>query len=242
MSSKGLKIGIIGAGSIGEVLAKHFVAVHHSVKIANSTGPSSPALQKVAAATGATAATVHDAAAGVDVLVVALPFKNVALLPKDLLDNTPKDAAIFETNNYGVSRDGDDGVVGELKDLSVVDSEWVQKHLGRGDRKVVKVFNTLFAGTLANKGRPAGDPNRIAVPITGDIEAHRHLAAALADQIGFDAVDVGPLSNSWRFEPGTSAYAKDLVKADLIQRLAEADKSKKAEYRKNWNDFLASVH
>ena len=85
----GKRIGIIGAGMIGEPLAKHWVAAGHSVKIANSVGPSSPALQKVAAATGATAATAKDAATDVDVLVVTITLKNVPLLAKDLLDHTP---------------------------------------------------------------------------------------------------------------------------------------------------------
>ena len=233
-------IGIIGAGLIGEALAKKFVDAGHTVKIANSTGPSSPVLQKVAAATGATAATAHDAAAGVDVLVVTITLKNVPLLAKDLLDHTPKDAVIIDTNNYYPVRDGEDGAVGELKDPNVIEAEWIQKHLGRGDRKVVKVFNNIFSSSLANNARPKGDPNRIALPISGDIEAHRHIVAALVDQIGFDPVDVGPIANSWRFEPGTPAYTSDLSKESLVARLAEADKSKKLESRKKANDFLIS--
>ena len=212
------------------------------MKIANSTGPSSPALQKVAAATGATAATAKDAATDVDVLVVTIPFRSVLLLPKDLLDHTPKDAVIIDTNNYYPARDGEDGPVGELTDPNLADSEWVQMHLGSGDRKVVKAFNNIYAASLANNGKPKGDPARIALPISGDVEAHRQIVAGLVDEIGFDVVDNGPIHNSWKHQPGAPAYTMDVpVNRDqLVARLDEADSSKKLEYRKKANDYLVN--
>ena len=62
-----LKIGIIGAGMIGVPLARHLVRIGHTVRIANTKGPDSADLQKIAADTGATASTAADAAAGADV-------------------------------------------------------------------------------------------------------------------------------------------------------------------------------
>ena len=194
----------------------------------------------MAAATGATAATAKDAATDVDVLVVTITLKNVPLLAKDLLDHTPKDAVIIDTNNYYPVRDGEDGAVAELKDPNVIESEWIQKHLGNGDRKVVKAFNNIFASSLTNNGKPHGDPARIALPISGDIEAHRQTVAALTEEIGFDVVDVGPIANSWKQEPGTPCYTRDFGKEQLIKTLGEADKSKKLEYRKQANDSLAA--
>jgi hypothetical protein len=53
----------------------------------------------------------------------------------------------------------------------------------------------------------------------------------LVDELGFDPVDGGDLDNSWRQQPGTPAYCRDLEAAILRRALAEADRSRIAEYR-----------
>jgi hypothetical protein len=49
--------------------------------------------------------------------------------------------------------------------------------------------------------------------------------------LGFDPVDGGDLDESWRQQPGTPAYGQDLEAAALRRALAEADRSRIAEYR-----------
>ena len=58
-----MDIGIIGSGQLGSVLAQHLAALGHQVRVANSRGPES--LIAIAAATGATGATVKQAARSV---------------------------------------------------------------------------------------------------------------------------------------------------------------------------------
>ena len=53
----------------------------------------------------------------------------------------------------------------------------------------------------------------------------------LVDDFGFDPVDGGDLDDSWRQQPGTPAYCHDLEAAALRRALAEADRSRIAEYR-----------
>src|SRR6266850_5575296 len=53
----------------------------------------------------------------------------------------------------------------------------------------------------------------------------------LVDDLGFDPVDGGVLDNSWRQQPGTPAYCRDLEAAALRRALADADRSRIAEYR-----------
>ncbi len=53
----------------------------------------------------------------------------------------------------------------------------------------------------------------------------------LVDDLGFDPVDAGDLDNSWRQQPGTPAYCRDLDAAALRQALAGADRSRIADYR-----------
>ncbi|MNY38025.1 hypothetical protein D3C86_1726200 [compost metagenome] len=51
----------------------------------------------------------------------------------------------------------------------------------------------------------------------------------LIDEIGFDAIDGGLLSESWRQQPGEPAYCQDLDKEKLKIALQQADISKRAE-------------
>jgi predicted dinucleotide-binding enzyme len=90
-----MDIGIIGSGNIGSTLARHLTALGHQVAIANSRGPAS--LATVAAETGATAATVEQAARAQDVVIIAIPEAAVPQLPRDILATTL--AVIVDTGN-----------------------------------------------------------------------------------------------------------------------------------------------
>ncbi|SRR6476469_4318351 len=81
-----MKIGIIGAGNIGGTLTRRCAALGHAVSVANSRGPET--LRDLAAETGATAASVTEAARDRDLIVVTIPEKNVPDLPDDLFAGT----------------------------------------------------------------------------------------------------------------------------------------------------------
>ena len=53
----------------------------------------------------------------------------------------------------------------------------------------------------------------------------------LIDALGFDAIDAGTLADSWRQQPGTPAYCRDLDVNGLKAALAEADAAQIAAYR-----------
>jgi len=67
-----MKIGIIGAGNIGSVLALHFRRLRHTVLIANSRGPET--LSQIAQKTGAIPVDISESARGVDLLVITIPI------------------------------------------------------------------------------------------------------------------------------------------------------------------------
>ena len=212
-----MKIGIIGAGNIGSALAGHFRKLQHTVLIANSRGPES--LSQVERATGAVPVAISDAAKRVDLLVIAIPMKSVPSLPKDLLSELPPSSPIIDTGNYCPLRDG---LIPEIE-RGVIESEWTSLVLGR---RVVKAFNNIVADSLLHKGLPKGSKGRIALPVSGDDIKSKQMVTALLDRVGFDAVDAGPLSESWRYQPGTPAYCPDPTIEQLRKLLQRAKRDK----------------
>jgi predicted dinucleotide-binding enzyme len=110
----------------------------------------------------------------------------------------------------------------------MLDSEWVAQQLGR---PVIKAFNNILATSLLEKGVLRGTTGRIALPVAADSADAKATALRLVDDLGFDPVDGGGLDDSWRQQPGTPAYLRDLGAAALHHALAEADRSRIAAYR-----------
>jgi predicted dinucleotide-binding enzyme len=219
-----MKIGIIGAGNIGGALARRFTELGHEVYIANSRGPET--LREVEAETGATAVSVHEAARDRDVVVVTIPEKNVSQLPEGLFEGMGDDVVVIDTGNYYPrQRDGRIDAIEE----GTPESAWVSDQLGRPG--VVKAFNNIYAQHLRDRGRPAGAPDRIALPVAGDDQAAKSTVMELVDQLGFDAVDAGGLSESWRQQPGTPVYATDLDAHGVRRALAAASPERADEFR-----------
>jgi predicted dinucleotide-binding enzyme len=227
-----MNIGIIGAGNIGSALAGHFRKLQHIVKIANSRGPET--LSQVAHETGAKPVTLLEAASGVDLLVITIPMKNVPSLPHELLAKLPATSPIIDTGNYYPLRDG---VISEIKD-GVVESEWTSRILGR---RVIKAFNNITADSLLHKALPKGSKKRIALPVSGDDVTAKQGVMALLDQIGFDAIDAGPLSESWRFQPGTPAYCPDPTIQQLRSLLQRANRDKAPANRDQAAKMMAKL-
>jgi 8-hydroxy-5-deazaflavin:NADPH oxidoreductase len=213
-----MKIGIIGAGNIGSALAGHFRKLQHTVLIANSRGPET--LSRVAQKTGATPVAISKVAKWVDLLVITIPMKSVPLLPKEVLADLPTTSPIIDTGNYYPLRDG---VIAEIKE-GMTESEWTSRVLGR---PVIKTFNNIVADSLLHKSLPKGSKNRIALPVSGDDVSSKQLVMALLDEVGFDALDAGPLSGSWRYQPGTPAYCADptIQQLPLLLQRAKRDKA-----------------
>jgi len=218
-----LKIGIIGAGNIGGTLARHLAKIGHEIRIANSRGPQS--LAAFASEISATAVTVTDAAAAADIVIISIPQPKIAQLPKGLFAAVPQNAAVIDTGNYYPSvRDSPIPAI----DAGMLDSEWVARQIGR---PVIKAFNNIGAQSLRERGLPPGAPGRIALSAAGDPGAGKALVLQLFNALGFDAVDTGLLEDSWRQEPGTPAYCRDLDAADLAAALQSAKRELLAQYR-----------
>ena len=218
-----MRIGIIGAGGMGGVLARRLVKLGHHVSIANSRGPES--LTALAAEIDATPVSISEAAKSGEIVILAIPTKAVADLPRGLFAGVPGSVVVIDIGNYHPElRDGRIGAI----DRGMLDSQWVAEQIGH---PVVKAFNNIFAKSLLEKGAPPGTRGRIALSVFGDSSDAKAAVLRLIDDLGFDPVDGGLLEDSWRQQAGTPAYCRDLEAVALRRSLAEADRSRIAEYR-----------
>jgi len=190
-----MKIGIIGAGNIGGNLTRRLTAVGHDVSVANSRGPRT--LGALAEETGATPVTVERAAQGADVVIVTIPLKAVPNLPDGILDGAAEDVAVIDTGNYYPRQR--DGRIAGIEDDGLTESRWTARQIGH---TVVKAFNGTYAQDILDRARPAGAPDRMALPVAGDDTAAKRRVRDLIDEIGFDTVDAGGLTT-----PGASSPA-----------------------------------
>lgn len=218
-----MKIGIIGAGHIGGTLTRRLRALGHEVFVANSREPET--LRRLAGESGATAVTARDAARLGEVVVVTIPEGRVPELPKDLFAASPSGQVVIDTGNY-YPRERD----GRIEDIEngMTESRWVERQLGR---PVVKAFNNIAAPNLMKHGRPKGVKNRIALPVAGDDPAAKSVVMRLIDELGFDPVDAGGLDESWRQQPGTPVYARELDAEGVRRALAKASPERPREMR-----------
>ncbi|TQJ34046.1 NADPH-dependent F420 reductase [Arthrobacter sp. SLBN-122] len=209
-------IGIIGAGHIGSQVARKAVELGYDVVISNSRGPQT--LQDLVSELGpnARAATAAEAAAAGDFAVVTVPFKNYKDVPVEPLAGK----IVIDTNNYYWERDGR---IPALDNGEATTSGLLQEHLPQS--KVAKGFNHIMAKDITTDGTPAGTENRRALATASNYPEAAELVTRLYDEFGFDTVDVGPLSESWRVERDRPAYVKRQNALELKDNLAKAPRT-----------------
>lgn len=215
-----MKIGILGTGNIGKSLALKLSAAGHEVKVANSRGPET--INADVLATGATAVAANEVN-DVDVVILSIPLTRLVEVAP-LLADLPDERVLIDTSNYYPKRDGKIAAIEEGQ----VESLWVAEQLGR---PVVKAWNAIGSGSLADKGRPRGSHDRIAIPVAADDDRHREVAMVLVDATGLDAVNAGTLAESWRQQPGTPCYCTDLTAEELPDALVAADRDRAPKRR-----------
>ncbi|TCV67435.1 hypothetical protein EDE09_11394 [Neorhizobium sp. S3-V5DH] len=193
-----MKIGIIGAGNIGSTLARKLSAAGHHIKLANSEGPKS--LRDLASDVGATAVTKEDAVIGVDAIILSILFSRYHDLG-GLFANVPENVLAIDTSNRYPFRNGAISKV----DAGMPEAVWISEQI---KRPIIKAWKAALTMTLAEKGRPASEPGRIALPVAGDDADKKSVAMALVETTGFDAFDAGSLAASWRQQPGALPIAR----------------------------------
>ena len=206
-----MKIGIIGAGYVGRSLAGAGVKAGHEMMISNSRGPHT--LFSECAIIGCKAGIIDEAARFGDLVIVAITMKHYKAVPVEPLEGK----IVIDTNNYYPGRDD---AIPELDSKETTSSEMLARHLPKS--KVIKAFNAIAMPHFDRDGQPAGSLDRRALPLAGDDANAKKIVADLHDQFGFDPVDVGPLSESWRFQTETPVYCIRFNREWIKRALAEA--------------------
>ena len=168
-------VGIIGAGRLGQAMARTALRAGRPVVIANSRGPESLASVVSALGDGASAGTVADAAAS-GIVVIAVPWASVPKVLEGLRWNGQ--IVIDATNDF------------DPRDLDGRTSSEVVADLV-GDAPVVKAANTLAAGVLGADPREAGGQR--VVFVSGDDRDAKAEVSALFQDAGFFTIDLGDL-------------------------------------------------
>lgn len=206
-------IGIIGAGHIGGQLARKAVELGYDVVISNSRGPETLADLVAELGPKARAATPAEAATAGDFAVVSVPLRSIQDVPVEPLAGK----VVLDTNNYYWERDGH---FPALDAGEATTSGLLQEHLPQS--KVAKAFNHIRSSQITTDGAPAGTPNRRALATASDFPEAAELVTRLYDEFGFDTVNMGPLSESWRTERDRPAYVIRQNAAQLAENLARA--------------------
>jgi predicted dinucleotide-binding enzyme len=173
-----MKVAVIGAGAFGGAFAKAALAAGHDVSI---TAQHHEHAEKVAADTGATARTNHDAVDWADVVVLAIPGVAAAEWA---------DGVSARLNNK-ILIDATNPINGEMSDTFTVgtsNAEGLQRQLPSA--RVVKAFNTILAARV-NAPKESGTP--LDALVAGDDAAAKQTAVQLADSLGFGPRDAGGL-------------------------------------------------
>lgn len=171
-----IRVGIIGAGRLGQAMAKTALRAGREVELANSRGPETLASVVSKLGDGASAATVDEASVA-GIVVIAVPWTSVPRAVQDLKWNGQ--IAIDATNDFDGS-DLDGGTSSELLARLVPGA------------RVVKAANTLRAEVLGSDPHEGGGQRVIF--LSGDDADAKSEVAGLFRDAGFSAVDLGDLA------------------------------------------------
>jgi predicted dinucleotide-binding enzyme len=169
-------VGIIGAGRLGQAMARAAQRAGRRVVIANSRGPASLASVVSELGDDVSAGTVEQASA-VGIVVIAVPWDSVPEAIQGI--DWDGQVVIDATNDWGAD------------DLNGRTSSELVADLVAGAR-LVKAANTLGAEVLGSNPEEAG--GRRVIFISGDDADAKADVVALFEEAGFAPIDLGDLA------------------------------------------------
>lgn len=184
-----MKIGIIGAGNVGTGLAKHLIPLGHEVMFSFSKDMTK--LQETAKAFGASSASVEDAVAFADVVVLTTPYAAIEEALKQA--GTPADRKILWDCTNALRPDMSGLLVGTT--WSAAEEVQTQAPWARVVKAIPPFAEVLHSDRIALKGGPIG------VFACSDDAQAKAVVSGLLQDMGVAITDAGPLMNARYAEP-----------------------------------------
>ncbi len=189
-----MNVTIIGAGNMGRGIGTRMVSGGHSVTVVDQNAEAAENLATELRGLSRGDAKVSTASLETvipgDVVVLAVWYGVNMEVAKKLGEKLSGKVVVDIANPLNVSFDGLATAPGTSS------AEDLAKSIAKG-AKVVKAFNTTFAGTLVN-GSVSGTP--LDVFMAGDDEEAKKVVAKLVEDGGLVAVDAGPLLRARELE------------------------------------------
>jgi len=192
-ASEPLKIGVIGSGRIGSALGGVWVKMGHKVMFSSRTIEND---KKLAASLGpnASAGTPQEAAAFGDVLLIAVPYRAMPDVGKEI-GGAVKGKIVIDPSNPIPNRDGETATWAREKGAGYATAELLP------GARVVRAFNAIGYARMAKAHETPGE--RIGMPMAGDDAKAIEVASRLIREIGYEPVLVGGLAMGKYLMPGT---------------------------------------
>ena len=207
-----MKIGIIGAGDVGQTLAKLWTQAGHSV-ILSSRHPET--LESIIQKLGPTAqaATVAQTAIAGDILLLAVNYATVDAALAQMAPHVTNKIVIDATKPLRYADGGNlERVIGDREIAGLVMADKLP------NARIVKAFTTLWTGYLQQHAhRPYP---QVAVALAGNAD-NKPAVASLIKDAGFDPVDLGPLAESRPLDPPSAIWNQALTADEVRSQLAQ---------------------
>ncbi|WP_445735827.1 NADPH-dependent F420 reductase [Mariniflexile sp.] len=203
-----MKIGIIGSGNIGGNLGKHWSKAGHKVLFSSRHPNELKSLVKEAGENAEAVSVTEAFEANADVYLLAMPFKAIDKISELYAGEYGGKIIIDATNPYP-ERDGE--MAQKVRDANYNASEYTAMKFATA--KTVKAFNTIHAEHL--KDRAFSTIDKLAIPFAAQDQESRAVGKQLIEDMGFDALYVGNLSDTNIMDPDQAIYGKSLDRSTL---------------------------
>ncbi|MFQ5349017.1 MAG: NADPH-dependent F420 reductase [Thermoanaerobaculia bacterium] len=190
MKEDDMDLAIIGTGNVGAALGGRWAASGRHQVTFGTREPGSEKIRALIDRTGgeARAASAPAAAAGAQVVVLATPWSATEEIIGSLGDLSGK--IVVDCTNP-LTPDLSGLAVGPETSGGELVARWAT------GARVVKAFNTTGSGNMSDSGYGS---ERLAMLLCGDDAEAKTAVAGLAEELGFEAVDAGPLGRSRQLE------------------------------------------
>lgn len=208
-----MKIGIVGAGAIGQIYAKLWSAAGHHVMLSSrSPEKLTPIVQEIGGSVQA--GTPAQAAAFGEVVLLAVNYWTLDEAIETIRQHVEGKLVIDATNPLQHAEGGGiERVIGEGQISGLVLAEKLP------EARIAKAFTTLWTGHVERHADRA-DP-KVAMTLAADAPADRETAAQLIRDAGLVPVDLGTLAESRPLDPPSPVWNVVLTARELAERVDE---------------------